>query len=284
VTTLPLVAVSPLADLLSLVKFRLSLLVLATAGGGMWLAGGGLVPRHLVSLMGMLAAIAGANAVNCVIERDVDALMQRTRNRPVAAGRMSPALALRIGFGLAGCGVLCLAASANLLTAALAATAFVVYVCVYTPAKRVTPWALLVGTVPGAIPPLMGWTAVTGRADGPAWALFAILVLWQLPHFLALSLLLQDDYRRAGMPVFALRFGAATTRLVISLSTTLLAAACLVPSALGVTSHAYGLAAGALCLAYLAASLWERAGARPLFLGSLGLLSGLLLALMLGAQ
>jgi heme o synthase len=182
--------------------------VICTAAGGMWLAPG---PRDAVRavalLLGTTLVVGAANALNNWLERDVDARMRRTRDRPLPAGRLHPRVALALGLGLPAVALPALGWFTNGLTATLAALALFSYVVVYTPLKQRSPLALVVGAVPGAIPPLMGWTAVTGRLDAGGLALFAVLFCWQLPHFLAVSIYLQDDYARGGLRVFALEHG-----------------------------------------------------------------------------
>src|SRR5439155_3385439 len=138
--------------------------------------------------------VGAANALNCYLERESDALMRRTRDRPLPAGRVEPWVALALGVGVASTSIPLLGWATNALTALLALVALVTYVGVYTPMKQRSGLALFVGAVPGAIPPLMGWTAVTGRLETGGLALFAILFCWQLPHFLAISIYLADDY------------------------------------------------------------------------------------------
>ncbi|MGB6363383.1 MAG: protoheme IX farnesyltransferase, partial [Thermoanaerobaculia bacterium] len=176
-----------MADMVELTKPRITLMVVVTAGIGLLLASGGRVPMATVlhALFGTGLVAAGSAALNHVLERDIDALMRRTANRPLPAGRMDPDLALTIGVGLAVAGLVELTLGVNLLTALLGAAALAGYLFVYTPLKKISPLATVVGAVPGAIPPMMGWAAVTESLDPGAWALFAILFLWQLPHFLA---------------------------------------------------------------------------------------------------
>lgn len=189
-------------DFLELTKPRLSSLVLVSAAVGMLLAPSGppaLVTGFLI-LLGTAAVVGGANACNAYYERDLDAQMDRTRDRPLPAGRLRPAQAFLFGavLGLAGAVLLWFIEP---LASALSVLAFVSYVWVYTPLKRRTPLCTLVGAVPGALPPVIGWTAVSGALDPGAWVLFAWLFLWQPPHFFALAFLYEDDYRKAGMPM-----------------------------------------------------------------------------------
>lgn len=150
-------------------------------------------------LFGSTLVVGGSCALNMVLERDRDRLMERTAKRALPAGRMEPWEATVFGLLITVIGLALLAWAANVLTAVLAAFAWISYVAVYTPLKGRTPMFLLVGTIPGAIPPLLGWTAVTGRIDAIGVTLFTILVAWQLPHFIALSFMCHNDYARAGI-------------------------------------------------------------------------------------
>jgi protoheme IX farnesyltransferase len=273
-------------DLVLLSKPRLSTLVMVTCAGGMWLAPRSIAPaRAVLAVLATAAVVGAANALNCYLERDVDARMRRTRDRPLPAGRLDPVSALGLGLLVPTLALPLLALAAGRLTAVLALLALVSYVAVYTPLKRRTSLALFVGTVPGAIPPAMGWASVTGRLDKGALALFALMVAWQLPHFLAVSLYLKDDYARGGLPVFALVHGERTTRLAILASTALLLFASLLPVAAGVAGLAYGavaLALGGALLGYAAVGLRGRAGwARTFFLSTLAYLTALFAALAL---
>ena len=189
--------------LLALAKPRLSSLVVFTAATGFALAPGesslwvGLFTTVATTLL-----VASANAFNCYLEREQDARMRRTEDRPFAAGKVSVRLALGIYGSLAALAVPSLAYVANPLTALFGAIAFVTYVWIYTPLKYRSTTALFVGAIPGAAPPLMGYTAATGQADAVGWLLFAVLFVWQLPHFLAISIYLRDDYERGGMSLF----------------------------------------------------------------------------------
>jgi protoheme IX farnesyltransferase len=211
--------------------------------------------------------------------------MRRTRDRPLPAGRLDPLVALGLGVAVPAFAIPLLALAAGRLTALLALLALGTYVLVYTPLKRRSPLALFVGAVPGAIPPAMGWAAVTGRLDPGALSLFAVLFAWQLPHFLAVSLYLRDDYARGGLPVFALVHGEKTTRLVILAFTALLAAASFLPVATGVAGTRYAVLAGLLdagLLGYAALGLLGRAPwARSFFLATLAYLTALFAALVL---
>jgi protoheme IX farnesyltransferase len=232
--------------------------------------------------------VGAANALNCYLERDIDARMRRTRDRPLPAGRLEPFTALALGLLVPTFALPILALVANPLTALLAFVALVSYVLVYTPMKQRSTLALFVGAVPGAIPPLMGWTAVTGRIDAGGLALFALLFAWQLPHFLAVSLYLRDDYARGGLKVFSIVHGERRTRLAIVASTLLLVPVSLALVPLGVAGAVYGALALGLGLALSAlalAGLGKEGGrwARTYFLATLVYLTALFVALSAGA-
>ncbi len=288
-------AVSPLAyarDLALLAKPRLSGLVVCTAAGGMWLAPGRLTaPRAAALLAGTTLIVGAANALNCYLERDTDALMRRTRDRPLPAGRVEPRVALGLGLGIAAFSIPLLGLATNALTALLSAIALVTYVGVYTPMKQRSGLALFVGAVPGAIPPLMGWTGVTGRLDLGGLALFGILFFWQLPHFLAISIYLAEDYARGGIKVFALVHGERAAKLWAALTSIALVPVTLSLVPLGIAGPFYGAAASLLGMGLSACAIsglrrpegalrW----ARSFFLVTLAYLTLLFIALFLGAR
>jgi heme o synthase len=285
---------TPLAfarELWLLSKPRLSALVVLTTTGGLWLAPGRIsVARALVTVLGTAAVVGAANALNCYFERDTDALMRRTRERPLPAGRLDPLVALAGGILVPAFALPLLALVAGRLTAWLALLALVSYVAVYTPLKRRSSLALFVGTLPGAIPPLMGWTAVTGRLDPGGLALFALLFAWQLPHFLAISIYLAEDYARGGMKVFALVHGEPVTRRWIAGTSLLLLPASLLPVALGLAGWLYGAVAVLASLAFVALALTGLRSlppprwARTVFLATLAYLTVLMAALLAGAR
>lgn len=276
------------ADLLSLTKPRLSSMVLATAGTGILLAPGHLHPARVVlALVTIAATVGAANALNCYAERESDRHMARTRNRPLPSGRMEPAVALFFGLSLVLVAVPLLAMAVNRLTAFLGFIAFASYVFVYTPLKARTPAAMVVGALPGALPPLMGWTAVTGRLDAGGLALFAVMFLWQLPHFIAISLFRKNEYRAAGLPVGAVERGEQVSRWALLLTTVALVPVSFLPPVYGVGGVASVVAAAVLGAAFLALAvqgLVRRLGppwARKTFAYSLVYLTGLFLVLML---
>jgi len=181
-------------------------MVMITAAAGFWLAGPEtwqVVMVHLHLLVGTMLIAAGTNALNQVAERDVDARMRRTRNRPLPSGRLDPIVATVFAGGLGIGGALYLATFVNGLTATLAVVTLVSYVFLYTPLKRKTSLSTLVGGVPGALPIVGGWTAVTGSIDPQALILFWIMFLWQLPHFLSLGWIYRDDYAGAGFSMLS---------------------------------------------------------------------------------
>ena len=179
----PFQPVARLRDLVELGKPRLSLLVIFTAAIGVWLAPVGIgAGRTLLFLVATSALVAAANTLNCWIEVEIDGRMNRTRDRPLPTGRLEPRTALISGVTVGAAALAVMTLSTNWLTTLLGVAALGIYVLVYTPLKRITPWALFVGAVPGALPPLMGWTAATASLSLPGWLLFSILFAWQLPH------------------------------------------------------------------------------------------------------
>jgi protoheme IX farnesyltransferase len=189
-------------DFVALVKPRITMLVVFTTAGGLWLAPVRASARTIVfTLLGTVLIVAAANVLNMYLERDSDALMSRTMGRPLPAGRMDPQVALRFGLILAAISVPLLTFAVGAVPGLLASLALVSYVLLYTPLKRHTAAALLVGAIPGAIPPLIGWTAAQGRIELGGVLLFAVMFLWQVPHFLAITLFRKEDYARAGLVV-----------------------------------------------------------------------------------
>jgi heme o synthase len=283
-------AISPLAyarDLALLAKPRLSGLVVLTTAGGLGLAPGRIgAARAVLTILGTAAVVGAANALNEFLERDVDARMRRTRDRPLPSGRVEPFVALGLGAMVPAFALPMLALVANPLTALLAFVALAVYVGVYTPMKQRSTLALFVGAVPGAIPPLLGWTAVTGRLDAGGLALFALLFAWQLPHFLAISLYLAEDYARGGLKVFALVHGERVTRACIVASAAVLVPVSLALVPLRVAGVVYGVVAAAAGAALVAVAVSGAGGrgarwARNVFLATLLHLTVLFVALLL---
>ncbi len=280
---------STLAAHLELTKPRITALVVFTTAAGLWLAPSRPSLQIVVlALIGTAMVVAAANVLNMYLERDTDALMPRTMRRPLPSRRIDPRRALLFGVLLAAVSIPLLAAFVGAIPGLLAAIALVSYVLIYTPLKRRTAAALLVGSVAGAMPPLIGWTAATGRIDLPGLLLFAVLFLWQVPHFLAITLLRRREYARAGLIVQANEpAGDREARRNIVLYTVALVAVSLMFIPLGVGGTVYlvsAVASGALFLALgvqgLRADPCER-WARREFLGSLAYLTVLLAGLLL---
>ncbi len=232
--------VSVFLDFLSLTKPRLSALVIFTSALGLFLAPGEVSTlTTLISIAGTSGLVAGACVINCWMERDIDRLMERTKNRPLPAGRISPPVALIMGLCLI---ISCLAVLflfVNNLTGLLGLIATLTYVFLYTPLKKISSWALFAGAIPGAIPPLMGWTTVTNSISLFGLVLFGILFVWQLPHFLSISLYHSKDYNNADFKIFPTQIGFSNTVHQITFYTFLLAVISLVPYYLQVTNSYY---------------------------------------------
>ncbi len=212
-------------DYLTLTKPRIVLLLLFTALVGMFLAAGGPPDLKLAVVVMVAGALAsgGANALNHFLDRDIDARMSRTSRRPVAARRVSPRQALIFGFIVNVIAFILFATLVNLLSAVLALSSTLFYVFVYTMSlKRTTPQNIVIGGAAGALPPVIGWTAVTGSLALPAFYLFAIVFFWTPPHFWALSLLLKDDYESVGVPMLPVVMGVNKTKKAILLYAILL--------------------------------------------------------------
>ena len=191
---------STLAVFSDLIKARLTTLVLLTTLVGFYVGMRGPVDWLLLAhtMIGTALLASGASALNQLLERDYDAKMRRTEDRPLPSGRMQPGTVLILGGVSSGLGLIYLALTVNFLTSVLGVVTLASYLFVYTPLKRVTTLNTIVGAVPGALPPLMGWTAARGELSSAGWSLFAILFFWQLPHFLAIAWIYRDDYAKAG--------------------------------------------------------------------------------------
>ena len=278
-----------LADFWEMTKPGITLMVVLTAGLGFLLAEQGSFQFLLLlhTLIGTGLVSAGGSVLNHVLERDTDALMERTANRPLPTGRMNPDVALSFGVLLSVVGLVELALAVNLLTALLGAVAIAGYVFVYTPLKRVSSLATVIGAIPGAIPPMMGWSAVRNELDLAAWVLFGILFFWQLPHFLAIAWLCREDYARGGFPMLPVLDpeGVRTGRQAILYGAALVPVS-LLPSLLGLMGTIYFVGALAFGLAYLGfsfafAQARSNPGARRLMLASLLYFPALLLIMLL---
>jgi protoheme IX farnesyltransferase len=225
--------------------------------------------------VGTALVAGGAAVLNQVYERDADALMQRTRLRPLPSRRVTPEEARTFGTLLAAGGIVLLGASANALAALLALATLVVYLTIYTPMKRRSPLATLIGAVPGALPPLIGWAAASGTASLGGWSLFAIVFLWQIPHFMAIAWLYRDDYARAGFPMLPVvePDGRRTGRQAVIYAAALVPVS-VVPSVVGLAGDAYFwtalvLGVGLLWIAARFAVSRTDATARVLFYSSI---------------
>ncbi|MBX3213391.1 MAG: heme o synthase [Labilithrix sp.] len=235
-----------LRDVVTLAKPRITLNVVITGAGGLFLAaragrleGGPTTATVVATLVGLSMIVIGANALNMYIERDIDRRMARTKNRPLPSGRMAPRFALWFGVAFSALAVPVLAIGANPLTALLAVSANILYVLAYTPLKQHSHYALHVGAIPGAIPPLLGWTAGTASIDAAGVVLFAILFLWQIPHFIAIALFRKADYARAGLVVTPNVTGELASRHTIIRWIFALVAASLLVVPLGLAGHGY---------------------------------------------
>jgi protoheme IX farnesyltransferase len=284
----PVSVVTRVKDLWDLTKPRMNVVVVLTTLAGYYLTAHDSVDaiRLILTLVGTALAAAGASVLNQVMERDYDALMPRTATRPIPEGRISPVDACLFGLLLAVTGVVLLAIDVNLLTACLGALTLLTYLFLYTPAKRLTTLCTLVGAVPGAIPVMMGCTAATGRITSTAVVLFLILFTWQIPHFLSIAILYQDDYATGGFHMLPVsdRDLQVTGRQIV-LYCLALVPLTLFPVVLGAAGWAYFAAAIVLnamftwCGVALARS-GCRHHARRLFMASLGYLLCLLLSML----
>lgn len=229
-------------DFLELTKPRITLLVCVTAGVGFWVGSQTSVEwgRMFHLLGGTALSASGGSALNQFLEREEDAKMRRTRSRPIPTGRVTPVEALFFGIFLCFLGGIYLFFFVNALTALLALVTVASYIGVYTPSKRLTSLSTLIGAVPGALPPMGGWAAARGTLNVEAWVLFAMVFLWQLPHFLAIAWMFREDYERGGFPMLPVvdADGAMTGRQ-IALYTLALLPTSLAPSMLGFAGSVY---------------------------------------------
>jgi protoheme IX farnesyltransferase len=279
-----------IADFLALTKPRLNSLVVVTAGAGYYLgaAAESELAMALHVLVGSALVAGGAAAFNQVAERDIDEVMQRTRMRPMAAGRISPTEGRLFAVALSVAGLAELALRVNALAAAVALATLISYAGIYTPLKRRTPWATLIGAVPGALPPVIGWAAARGALTPEAWVLFGVVFVWQIPHFHALSWLYREDFGRAGLPLVATRDpdGRRTAWQALLFAAALVPLS-LAPTWLGMTGSRHAVVAGVLGLLFLALAVRflaqrSESRARVLFLGSLAYLPLFWVSLLAG--
>jgi protoheme IX farnesyltransferase len=273
---------------MELTKPGITRMVVLTSAVGFFLASPRLdVAAMLNALLGIALAASGCNAINQYVERDLDARMHRTRQRPLPSGRVSAQNAFVFSWGLFLAGLSYLFAFSNPLTAVLVASTLVSYIFIYTPLKRRTPYATLIGAVPGALPILAGWTAGGGALDVQGWTLFAILFLWQMPHFFALAWIYRDDYRRGGFRMLSVldSDGSRTGTQIFSYAV-LLVLATLMPALLDKTGPLYVPVAAGLGLLFLGVSvlmMWQRTERRAwrVFIASVLYLPALLLLMVI---
>lgn len=273
-----------------LTKPGVSRLVLVSMFCGALIAPGAIdFARLAIAIVATWVVVAAANTLNMYLERDIDALMERTKSRPLPTGRIAPELALWLGIGWSLAGLAALAILVGPIPALLAAIALLSYVLVYTPLKRVTPLALHVGAVPGAIPPLIGWASVTGSLDTRALVLFAILFFWQLPHFVAIAIFREREYEKAGLKVLPVALGMQAAKRATIRYSALLLLTSLLPPLVGLGGVAYLVVAALLGAAFFGLALGglrKSAGAawaRVVFFASMPYLIVLLGALVVSA-
>jgi protoheme IX farnesyltransferase len=277
-------------DYITLTKPKVQLLLLLTTVTTMYVAGDPSPGLVALTVIGGSLSAGGAAAVNHYWDRDIDAQMARTATRPVPSGRVRPGAALAYGLVLAALSFLLLATTVNLLAAFLALSGFLGYVFVYTIwLKRSTPQNIVIGGAAGAVPPLVGWAAVTGGLDPAALYLFAIVFYWTPPHFWALSLLMKDEYARVGVPMMPVVHGETETRRQIVLYTGLLVVLTLLPVVFGFFGAIYAVAAVGLGAAFLVLSVRlqraaDRRSALRTYLFSLAYLALLFIAMVVDAR
>jgi protoheme IX farnesyltransferase len=278
------------ADYFALTKPRVQTLLLLTTVTTMYVAGDPALSTVVLTCLGGALSAGGAGAINHCLDRDLDAVMSRTADRPVPSGRVAPAAALGYGALLGAASFALLAAGVNLLAALLALAGLLGYVVVYTLwLKRLTPQNIVIGGAAGAMPPLVAWAATTGTLEWGAIYLFAIVFYWTPPHFWALSLLMKDEYAKAGVPMLPVVRGEAETRRQIVLYAGLLVAVSLLPVAGGLFGWVYGAFALGLgaCFVALALVLRRRADRRAalrVYLFSLAYLAALFIAMVVDAR
>jgi protoheme IX farnesyltransferase len=278
------------ADYVALTKPRVQSLLLLTTVAAMLVAGDPSFELVLLTCLGGYLSAGGAGAVNHWYDRDIDVRMARTADRPVAAGRVAPGAALAFGCTLSALSFLLLSLTVNVLAASLALAGFLGYVLVYTVwLKRRTPQNIVIGGAAGAIPPLVGWAAVEGSLSGTALYLFAIIFFWTPPHFWALSLLMQGEYAKVGVPMMPVVRGEAETRRQILLYSVLLYAITQLPFCAGGFGGIYLVASLVLGAAFIggAVVLYRRAdrvSALRLYLFSLAYLAALFAAMVVDVR
>lgn len=265
------------SDYIALAKPRLNFLVVVSALAGYAMAGGEATDALALAgtAVGTALVAGGASAFNQILERHRDALMRRTRLRPLPDGRLRIPEALGFAFAISLLGGAILWAGANLLSAIIALATLVIYAAIYTPSKPLTSFSTVIGAIPGALPPLIGWAAVRDSLSQGAWVLFGIVFLWQLPHFLAIAWMYREDYARAGYPMLPViePDGRSTARQTVGYTAALLPLS-LAQTLIGMAGALYFAGALALTLLFLALSVRfavtrAAADARRLFFGSI---------------
>ncbi len=250
---------SKLGAYVALTKPDVSFLVLMTTGAGFYMGVRGPMPwLHMMHVVfGTMLIAAGTAALNHYIERESDRYMRRTAMRPLPTGLLTPGEALRFGLTLALAGAIDLYFVAGMVACSLGVFTSLSYLLAYTPLKKRTIWATFIGAVPGAIPPMIGWTAATGKLDAGAWLLFAILFFWQFPHFHAISWMYREDYARAGIQMLPVvdKEGTRTFRQIILYACGLVAVS-LLPAVMGFAGVLYFFGALVTCTASLQVCLW----------------------------
>ena len=299
-------ASSLLSAYAALFKLRVSVMVIITAAAGLYLGDlrSGVNPLHLQALFalaGVALVTCGSSVLNQVLERKSDALMPRTRSRPMVTGRIGLLHGLLLGFAAVVGGTLVLATKTNVLTTTLTLLTAIAYVSIYTPLKRISTLNTFIGAFPGALPPLIGWTAARGQIEWPGVALFAVLFVWQFPHFMAIGWLYRDDYLLGGIRVAAsqqpIQWAARSSVFQALFYAVLMIPAALWTTYLGVTGLPYAVAATLLSLWYLwstirfagilrdpAVTVENRALAKNLLKVSVMYLPLLMAAMLLNAQ
>ena len=278
-----------ISDYIMLMKPELTLLSVLTAVGSAYIALHGSIQYFLLvhTLIGTLLVGGAAGVLNQYIERRYDSMMKRTEHRPLPAGRIQPADALFFGILLGIAGLSYLAILSNWIAVALSVLTLVSYLAIYTPLKRTTPFATVVGGIPGALPPLIGWAVVQGRVSMEAWSLFFILFFWQMPHFLSLSWMYRKDYARTGYKLLVIidPTGEIVSRQILVYCCVLVPAS-LLPTLVGCTGYVYFTCALILSLLFLTTGIvffreQSPSAARRIFYSSLLFLLLLFILLML---
>lgn len=274
------------SDTVTLLKPRITLLALMTTAAGMWISPATIsTARIFLTLLGLGLLVGGASALNMFLERDADLLMERTRFRPLPGKRLTPEFGLGVGSLLIGVAIPLLWFWVNPLTGFLGFLSLAVYVLIYTPLKKKTGLSLWIGAIPGAAPPLLGWTAATGSLSLPGVILFFIIFFWQIPHFLAIGTFRREDYLQAGFKIFPLKQKPGEIRLQMVLVSLLLFPISLALVPLGYAGAFYFWSTLVLNIYFLTTVMWgiwgkeEGVWGRRVFFASLIYLTGVFLSL-----